>query len=85
MNLQHITNNQTHLSLTMDNYKHIVLQFDQAQEEIYVHVDQFFDEMQDEEKQEKLKLLIKPFILRRKKEQVAKDLPDKIESIQLVN
>lgn len=35
----------------------------------------------DEEKLEKLKLLIKPFILRRTKEQVATDLPELIEQV----
>ena len=36
----------------------------------------------DELKTKKLYALIKPFILRRQKNQVAKDLPDKIENIQ---
>ena len=34
------------------------LQFEEGQEEIYIDVDQFFDEMQDEEKQEMFKLLV---------------------------
>ncbi len=36
----------------------------------------------DETKSQKLYALVKPFILRRKKEQVAHDLPEKIESVQ---
>ncbi|MEO9144378.1 MAG: DEAD/DEAH box helicase [Ginsengibacter sp.] len=39
------------------------------------------DNFQDEEKIAALKKLTAPFILRRKKEQVAKDLPDKTETI----
>lgn len=39
------------------------------------------DKFQDEERKEHLKKLIYPFILRRTKEQVAKDLPDKIETV----
>lgn len=35
----------------------------------------------DEEKKEKLKLMIEPFVLRRTKHEVAKDLPDKTEQI----
>ena len=36
----------------------------------------------EEKKSKKLYALVKPFILRRKKDQVAKDLPEKIETIQ---
>ncbi|MFO7940306.1 MAG: DEAD/DEAH box helicase [Bacteroidales bacterium] len=36
---------------------------------------------QDEEKKEKLKLMIEPFVLRRTKHEVAKDLPDKTEQV----
>ncbi|MGX5818134.1 SNF2-related protein [Chitinophaga lutea] len=39
------------------------------------------DKFQDEERKEHLKKLIYPFILRRTKEQVAKDLPEKIETV----
>lgn len=39
------------------------------------------DKFQDEERKEHLRKLIYPFILRRTKEQVAKDLPDKIETV----
>jgi len=39
------------------------------------------DKFQDEERKDHLRKLIYPFILRRTKEQVAKDLPDKIETV----
>ncbi|GEP92981.1 non-specific serine/threonine protein kinase [Chitinophaga terrae (ex Kim and Jung 2007)] len=39
------------------------------------------DKFQDEDRKEHLRKLIYPFILRRTKEQVAKDLPDKIETV----
>lgn len=40
------------------------------------------EKKQDVEKTRKLNVIIKPFILRRQKSQVAKDLPEKIESIK---
>jgi SNF2 family DNA or RNA helicase len=40
------------------------------------------EKKQDEEKRNRLAKIIKPFILRRLKSQVAKDLPEKIENIQ---
>lgn len=39
------------------------------------------DKFQDQERKDHLKKLIYPFILRRTKEQVAKDLPEKIETV----
>lgn len=39
------------------------------------------DKFQDEERKDHLRKLIYPFILRRTKEQVAKELPDKIETV----
>ncbi|RFS23534.1 ATP-dependent helicase [Chitinophaga silvatica] len=39
------------------------------------------DKFQDEERKDHLRKLIYPFILRRTKEQVAKDLPEKIETV----
>ncbi|MEK0750799.1 SNF2-related protein, partial [Mycobacterium ulcerans] len=39
------------------------------------------DKFQDEERKEHLRKLIYPFILRRTKEQVAKDLPEKTETV----
>jgi SNF2 family DNA or RNA helicase len=43
------------------------------------------EKKQDEEKTRKLYSIIKPFILRRQKNQVVKELPDKIESVQYVS
>jgi SNF2 family DNA or RNA helicase len=40
------------------------------------------EKKRDEEKTRKLNVMIKPFIMRRQKSQVAKDLPDKIEQIK---
>ena len=40
------------------------------------------EKQQDIEKTRKLNVIIKPFILRRQKSQVAKDLPEKIESVK---
>lgn len=40
------------------------------------------EKKQDVEKTRKLNVIIKPFILRRQKSQVAKDLPEKIESVK---
>lgn len=39
----------------------------------------------DEKKKEKLKKLVEPFILRRTKKEVLKELPDKIEKVQLID
>lgn len=45
------------------------------------HFAQPIDKKQDEEKAKKLQLMIKPFVLRRTKQQVASELPPKIEHL----